>query len=165
VPRSEASRLTTSYGVLGGFVLPIDVPSLSIFRQEPPFPMGGSGLVSSPRDYDRFMRMLAGFGWLEGRRVMSERAVRIGTSNLLAGSDATRGTLVRGFGFGAGGRVGWPSASRAFGWGGIAGTIGIVDMASGRRAGLYTQYVPVFAYPVYDDFEEALAQDLELQPA
>ena len=162
VPRSETGRLTTSYGVVGGFVVPIDMPGLSIFSREPPFPMGGSGLVSSPRDYDRFMRMLAGYGQLDERRVMSARTVRTATSNLLAGSDATRGTLVRGFGFGAGGRVGWPTAPDAFGWGGIAGTIGIVDMASGRRAGLYTQYVPVFAYPVYEDFEQALARDLEL---
>jgi CubicO group peptidase (beta-lactamase class C family) len=164
VPRSEVGRLTTSYGVIGGYVLPIDIPAFSIFLDRPAFPMGGSGLVSSPRDYDRFMRMLAGEGKLDGKRVMGKEAVRVGTSNLLIDPAVTRGTPIAGFGFGAGGRVGWPKAPGAYGWGGVAGTIGIVDMPSGSRAGLYTQYMPVFAYPVYEEFEEALAKDLALQP-
>ncbi|HSG33816.1 MAG TPA: serine hydrolase domain-containing protein [Sphingomonadaceae bacterium] len=163
VPQSEVHRLTTSYGVIGGFVIPIDFPGFSIFLDKPPFPMGGSGLASTPRDYDRFLRMLAGYGMLEGKRVMSAAAVRTGTSNLLPDLAVTNGTSVAGYGFGAGGRVGWAGAPQAYGWAGAAGTIGVVDMASGSRAGLYTQYMPVFTYPVYEDFEEALAKDLALQ--
>ncbi len=163
VPKSEVSRLTTSYGVIGGFLVPVDLPSYSIFLDKPAFPMGGSGLVSSARDYDRFLAMLAGNGKIDGRRVIGKSAVRDGTANLLDDPAVTRGTEIAGFGFGAGGRVGWPQAPEAFGWGGVAGTIGIVDMDSGSRAGLYTQYMPVFAYPVYEEFAEALAKDLELE--
>jgi len=163
VPRSEIGRLTTSYGVLGGLVIPIDIPAYSLFLDDPPFPMGGSGLVSSPRDYDRFLRMLAGYGTLDGKRVMSEAAVRTGTSNILTDLSVTNGTSIQGYGFGAAGRVGWAGAPRAYGWAGAAGTIGVVDMDSGSRAGLYTQYMPVFTYPVYDEFEQALAKDLALQ--
>jgi CubicO group peptidase (beta-lactamase class C family) len=162
VPKDEVARLTTSYGVLGGLVIPIDIPSYSIFLDKPAFPMGGAGLVSSARDYDRFLAMLAGKGKIDGRRVIGKSAVRDGTANLLEDPTVTSGTQIAGFGFGAGGRVGWPGAPEAFGWGGVAGTIGIVDMDSESRAGLYTQYMPVFAYPVYEEFAEALVKDLAL---
>lgn len=162
VPRADVHRLTTSYGVLGGLVIPVDPSGYSIFLDPPALELGGSGLVSSPRDYDRFLAMLAGEGRIGGRRVMSRRAVREGTANLLPDPSVTRGSPIANFGFGAGGRVGWPRAPHAYGWGGVAGTIGIVDMESGSRAGLYTQYMPVFAYPVYEEFEEALAKDLAL---
>ena len=48
--------------------------------------------------------MLVGYGVYEGRRIMSELAVRVGTSNLLPAGVATTGTLADGSGFGAGGR-------------------------------------------------------------
>jgi len=60
VPEGEAHRLTTNYAIVGGAALPIDPPAISVFLNEPAFPYGGSGLVSSPRDYDRFLKMLAG---------------------------------------------------------------------------------------------------------
>ena len=62
VPRSEAKRLATNYGALGSNLIPIDKGEDSIFLDKPAFPFGGSGLVCSPRDYDRFLTMLAGFG-------------------------------------------------------------------------------------------------------
>ncbi len=98
--------MTTNYGVLGGQLLPIDPPETSIYRDAPAFPFGGAGLVSSPRDYDRFLRMLLGYGKIDGTRVMGELAVRVGTSNLLPDTATTDGSWVAGEGFGAGGRVG-----------------------------------------------------------
>lgn len=160
VPASEADRLTTCYAVVNGEVLPLDPGVSSIYLDEPAFPFGGSGLVGSPRDYDRFLRMLAGYGRIEGRRVMSEASVRMGTSNLLPSADVTKGTSVAGYGFGAGGRVGWAGGTSAFGWAGAAGTVGFVDMASGLRGGIYTQYMPSTAYPVYAEFEKAVESDL-----
>lgn len=160
VPESEAGRLTTSYAVVDGHVLPLDPGQSSIFLDAPAFPFGGSGLVGSPRDYDRFLRMLAGYGVIGGKRVMSEAAVRMGTSDLLPGPEVTKGTSVAGYGFGAGGRVGWAGGASAFGWAGAAGTVGFVDMASGQRGGLYTQYMPSTAYPVYAEFEKAVESDL-----
>lgn len=160
VPESEAGRLTTTYAVVKGEVLPLDPGTASIYLDHPAFPFGGSGLVGSPRDYDRFLRMLAGYGRIEGRRVMSEAAVRMGTSNLLPNAEVTVGTSVAGYGFGAGGRVGWAGGTSAFGWAGAAGTVGFVDMASGLRGGIYTQYMPSTAYPVYAEFEKAVESDL-----
>lgn len=159
VPASEAGRLTANYAVLAGEVIPIDPPSISVYLDEPAFPFGGSGLVSSPRDYDRFLRMIAGFGQIEGRRVMTKAAVRLGTSDLLPDPSAVKGTSVEGYGYGAGGRVGWAGGRSAYGWAGAAGTVGFVDMESGLRGGLFTQYMPSSAYPVYEDFEQAVERD------
>ena len=115
VPESEVGRLTTSYGVINGIPLPIDPPRASIYLDEPPLPSGGAGLVSSPRDYDRFLQMLLGYGMIDGTRVMSERAVRLGTSNLLPAGVITKGTMIDGQAFGAGGRV--QPETGAYGWG------------------------------------------------
>ncbi len=160
VPQSELHRLTMGYAVLDGQLLPIDPPTNSIFAEEPPFPMGGSGLVSSPRDYDRFLKMIAGYGMLDGRQVLPREAVEIGTSNLLPAGAAVKGTLAEGYGFGAGGRVGWKGGQRGFGWAGAAGTVGFVDLERGLRAGLFTQFMPAQTYPVYEDFEMAITKDL-----
>jgi CubicO group peptidase (beta-lactamase class C family) len=165
VPASETRRLTTNYAIFAGIPVPIDPADSSIYSDPPPFPFGGSGLVSSPRDYDRFLAMLAGYGVLGGKRVMSERAVRLGTSNLLPAGVSTRGTLADGGGFGAGGRVGLGEEEGTFGWAGAAGTIGFVHLKRGLRAGLYAQYMPAEAYPIRREFPLAVLADLRAMVA
>lgn len=160
VPAGEVGRLTTNYGVMGTALIPIDPPRQSIYLDEPAFPFGGAGLVSSARDYDRFLRMLVGYGALDGKRVMSEAAVRLGTSNLLPEGVSTRDTLTEGAGFGAGGRVGLGEQAGTYGWGGAAGTIAFVNMRLGLRASLMTQYMPVEAYPIHTAFPAAVVKDL-----
>lgn len=161
VAPKDIHRLATNYAVFAGTPLPIDPAEASIFAEKPPFPAGGAGLVSSPRDYDRFLRMIANYGMLDGKRIMSERAIRTGTSNLLPAGASTRGTFANGAGFGAGGRVGLGDAVGTYGWGGAAGTVALVDLKQGLRAGLYTQYMPSEAYPVHADFPMAVIADLK----
>ena len=156
VPQSEVSRLTTNYAVFNGTLLPIDPAAASIYLDQPSFPFGGAGLVSSARDYDRFLRMLLGYGEIDGTRVMSEAAVRLGTSNLLPETATTEGTWVAGQGFGAGGRV----SDGSYGWGGAAGTVGFVNFAANLRGTLMTQYMPSEAYPIHNAFPEAVLKDL-----
>ncbi|GMM92855.1 serine hydrolase domain-containing protein [Qipengyuania sp. MTN3-11] len=156
VPASEAARLTTNYGVMNGTLIPLDPARMSIFLDEPPFPAGGGGLVSSPRDYDRFLRMLLGYGAIDGKRVMSERAVRLGTSNLLPEGVSTAGTFAAGAGFGAGGRV----VDGSYGWAGAAGTVGLVSYKAGLRAALFTQYMPSEAYAIQREFPDAVLKDV-----
>ena len=160
VPESEVGRLTTNYGLLNGNPLPLDPARASVYLEEPAFPFGGAGLVSSPRDYDRFLQMLVGYGQLEGTRVMSEAAVRLGTSNLLPEGVDTANTFAAGSGFGAGGRVGLGEQAGSYGWGGAAGTVAFVDMKRGLRAGLFTQYMPAEAYPLHADFPKAVVADV-----
>ncbi|MGH6786927.1 MAG: serine hydrolase domain-containing protein [Novosphingobium sp.] len=160
VPASETARLSTNYGVMGGLLLPIDPGASSIYSDAPAFPMGGAGLVSSPRDYDRFLTMLLGLGAIGGKRVMSEAAVRLGTSNLLPEGAATAGTYVAGAGFGAGGRVGLGVDAGTYGWGGAAGTVAFINSRVGARASFYTQYMPSEAYPLHQAFPAAVVADL-----
>jgi CubicO group peptidase (beta-lactamase class C family) len=165
VPRGDAARLTTNYAVTGDLLLPIDGPANSIFLDPPTVLLGGAGLVGSPRDYDRFLRMLAGYGKIDGKQVMSEAAVRMGTSNLLP--DTVRPVPggnplmdVERYGFGAGGRVGKGADAGTYGWAGAAGTIGFVDMRLGLRGGLFTQYMPAEDYPLDKTFPGAVAADV-----
>ncbi len=160
VPASELNRLTTNYGVLNGQLLPIDPPAQSVYADDPAFPFGGAGLVSSARDYDRFLRMLLGYGKIDGTRVMSELAVRVGTSNLLPDSVDTKGTFADGAGFGAGGRVGLGETAGSYGWGGAAGTVAFADFKRGLRATMMTQYMPGESYPLTSEFNQAVRADL-----
>jgi CubicO group peptidase (beta-lactamase class C family) len=160
VPRSKAPRMTASYLLAEGTLLPIDLGSDSIYFDEPAFPFGGAGLASTPRDYDRFLAMLLGGGELEGVRVMSEAAVRLGTSDLLPPTLVPGGEYEEAWGYGAGGRVGRGEEEGVYGWAGAAGTIGFISAAHRLRAGLYTQYMPSMAYPLLDEFPAAIRADL-----
>ena len=161
VPKSERARLTTNYGFIGTMPFPIDPGESSIFLDKPAIPSGGGGLVSSPRDYDRFLRMLLGYGRLDTVQVMESDTVRSGVSNLLPSGVDTSGSWIAGEGFGAGGR----STKGQFGWGGAAGTLAAVDFGLNLRTGLYTQYMPPETYPMRQEFIAALASDLQAMEA
>ena len=163
VPASEVGRLTTNYGVVNGTPIPIDPARASIYLDEPSFPFGGAGLVSSPRDYDRFLQMLLGYGRLDGKRVMSELAVRVGTSNLLPEGVTIKGTWIEGQGFGAGGRV--QESDGVYGWGGAAGTVAFVSFKAGLRASMFTQYMPTDGLTLASDFPKAVLADLAAMSA
>jgi CubicO group peptidase (beta-lactamase class C family) len=160
VPASELNRLTTNYGVVGGNLIPIDPPTNSVYADKPAFPFGGAGLVSSAGDYDRFLRMLLGYGKIDGKRVLSELAVRVGTSNLLPEGVDMKGTFAEGQGFGAGGRVGLGDQAGTYGWGGAAGTVAFVDFKHNLRANLMTQFMPSNSYPLTEEFNKAVRADL-----
>ena len=162
VPESEVERFTANYFVVGGTLLPIDLPQSSIYLDEPPFAFGGAGLVSSARDYDRFLMMLVNLGQVDGTRVMSEAAVRLATSDLLPETLAPDGGFSSGgreFGYGAGGLVGRGDAEGLYGWFGAAGTCGLVNMRHGLRHCLMTQYMPSTEYGVQQQFPLAVATD------
>ena len=155
--------LTSNYGVLGGFVVPLDPAPSSIYLDPPAFPFGGAGLVSSPRDYDRFLAMLLGEGETGGVRILKPETARLAMSNLLADSVDRKGTFVEGEGFGAGGRVSLassPTGEGVYGWGGAAGTIAFVDRKRGYRVGGYAQYMPSEALPFQRDLGKAFYKDV-----
>jgi CubicO group peptidase (beta-lactamase class C family) len=89
---------------------------------------GGAGLLSSARDYGRFLEMIRRGGTLDGVRILSPRAVALMTTNQV-------GTLrsAAGLGFGLGfetveryGANGMSSVG-SFGWGGAYGSTYQVD--------------------------------------
>ena len=61
-----------------------------------------------------------------------------------------------------GGRIGWAGLKHAYGWAGAANTVGFVDMASGLRVGLFTQFASAPQGQLTGQLDEALAKDLAL---
>jgi CubicO group peptidase (beta-lactamase class C family) len=89
---------------------------------------GGAGLLSTARDYARFLEMIRNGGALGGVRILAPRTVELMTSNQV-------GTLHSGAGLGFG--LGFETTDRygangmdsvgSFGWGGAYGTVYRVD--------------------------------------
>lgn len=146
VPAEKEDRMTASYTLREGEVLPVDPAQGSVYALPPRYPYGGAGLVSSAHDYDRFLTMLLGEGALGDVRVMETETARLAMSDLLP-PDIDKTAMYYESGFGAGGRVTIePGAAGegvgTFGWGGAAGTVAWVDRANNLRAAGYVQNLP-----------------------
>ena len=163
VEREDIARFTSNYAPFSGALIPFDPAASSIYLDPPPYPFGGGGLVSSARDYDRFLSMLLGEGETGGVRVMSADTARLAMSNLIDDSVDRKGTFIDGQGFGAGGRVslpGSPGGEGIFGWAGAAGTVGFVHRKLGYRAAGYTQIMPPDSVPFQAKFGETFFKDV-----
>jgi CubicO group peptidase (beta-lactamase class C family) len=163
VPANRAADLADNYAPFGGSLIPIDPGATSIYLDKPAFAFGSTGLVGTAGDYDKFLKMLVGFGRVGDVQVMKPETAKLGMSNLLPETADTTGTWVAKQGFGAGGRAGLGTAASpagTFGWGGAAGTSAFVDTARGFRAGGYTQYIPSNTYPFQSDFPKYVYADL-----
>ncbi|CAA9490509.1 MAG: Beta-lactamase class C-like and penicillin binding proteins (PBPs) superfamily [uncultured Sphingomonadaceae bacterium] len=167
VPQAELGRFATNYVRAGNGLIALDAARSSIYRRPPAFPYGGAGLVSSARDYDRFLAMLHSGGRLDGVRVMRPETVRLAMSNLLsAGVQGPRGGSFGTGGFGAGGIVALadqPTGQGAgsYGWGGAAGTIAWVDPKNDARVTAMINIFPPELYPLRRELEAALYADLK----
>ena len=173
VPASAAGRLSSNYTFVGDKRVLTDPGATSLWLSPPQFPYGGAGIVSSARDYDRFLHMLANAGTLDGVQVMKPATARLAMSNLLPagvffggiGSDTGGTAAGPKMGFGAGGSVyledkpGGPSKG-TYGWGGAAGTIAFVDPVKRVRVTVMVQYFPAGQWPLRADIPTALAADL-----
>lgn len=165
VPAAQTARMSTAYSWAGSQHFPIDTGRETNWLQPPKAPYGGSGLVSSARDYDRFLHMLAAGGSIGGRQVLKPETVALATSNLLpAGVHITNDVApapVTAEGFGAGGSVylsdvpGGVGAG-TYGWFGAAGTIAFLDKKSGLRVTVMVNYFPGKKWPLYADVVRAI---------
>ncbi len=162
VPKSEVKRFVSNYAPVNGVLFPIDPAATSIYLDKPAFAFGGAGLVTSARDYDRFLNMLANYGELDGVRIMSAETAKLAMSDLLPAAVSTDGTFASGAGFGAGGRVGKGANDGVYGWGGAAGTVAFVDPKRKLRAVCMAQYMPSDVYPFHQDFSKWVLKDLGL---
>ena len=91
---------------------------------------GGAGIVSTARDYARFLQMILDRGEIDGVRILSPRSVDLMTSNQIPEIYSQSG---RGFGLGFEtvermGANGYYSVG-SFGWGGAYGSTYMVDPA------------------------------------
>jgi CubicO group peptidase (beta-lactamase class C family) len=89
---------------------------------------GGAGLLSTARDYGRFLEMIRRGGELDGVRILSSRTVKLMTTNQVGTLHSTAG-LGFGLGFQTTDRYGanGMDSEGAFGWGGAYGTVYRVD--------------------------------------
>lgn len=133
VPDEKLERFAANYISDGkGKLTLLDAPAKSLYRKSPKLLSGGGGLVSTARDYMRFLMMIARGGELDGPRILSEKTVRLMTTNQVPESVGwiKFGDQVReGIGFGLGFSVrvkpsAWDSQSHLgeYGWGGAAST-------------------------------------------
>lgn len=128
VPEEKVSRFAAKHGP--GLKV-TDSPSTSRYLKPPMLASGGGGLVSTTRDYLRFLQMIANGGTFEGKRYLKEATVSLMTTNQLPDKiphigigDQRPGT---GFGLGFSVRVkdtDWDPGARLeeYGWGGAAST-------------------------------------------
>lgn len=105
---------------------------------------GGAGLLSTARDYSRFLQMLLSGGELEGVRLLSPSTVKLMTTNHVG--DLYQGP---GMGFGLGfsirmnvGEAGQHGSVGEFGWGGAYHSTYWVDPVEDLVVAYFTQVIP-----------------------
>ncbi|HVY69880.1 MAG TPA: serine hydrolase domain-containing protein [Verrucomicrobiae bacterium] len=132
VPAEKLPRFAANYSRVPGGLKVIDAPNESNYGKKVTFFSGGGGLVSTARDYMRFLAMVECGGELDGHRILKASTVKLMTSNQLPakafpiyfGSEKRYGT---GFGLGFSVRTEitkWDTAGHVgeYGWGGAAST-------------------------------------------
>ena len=104
---------------------------------------GGAGLLSTARDYARFLEAMRRGGTLEGARILSPLSVKLMSTNQVGSLHSTTG-LGFGLGFETVDRFGANSMSHegAFGWGGAYGSIYRVDPEARLVMVLMIQMIP-----------------------
>ncbi len=131
VPPEKLDRFAANYTRTNGLKV-IDAPAESKFAKKVTLFSGGGGLVSTARDYMRFLTMIENGGTLDGHRILRAKTVKLMSSNLLPkeafpiyfGKEKEFGT-----GFGLGFAVctevtSWDPAAHVgeYGWDGAAST-------------------------------------------
>ena len=148
VPALDISRLTTSYSVKDGKLVPSDKPATSSYKGVG----GGTSLTSSARDYLRFAQMLANGGQLNGVRLLAPGTVRLMRSNHLpdgvwVGMGQPGVNTGTGYGLGVSVLVdpvrrGNLGSKGEFGWSGAAATHFIIDPEKDIVGIFLTQKMP-----------------------
>jgi CubicO group peptidase (beta-lactamase class C family) len=105
---------------------------------------GGAGLVSTARDYARFLQMMLGGGELDGVRILSPKSVELMTRDHLGPRAEEPGV---GFGLGFSvvkdlGLRGEPGSVGEFGWGGAYHSVYWVDPREQMVVVYLTQLIP-----------------------
>jgi CubicO group peptidase (beta-lactamase class C family) len=132
VPPDKLDRFAANYRRSPEGLQVIDEPAKSKYAKPVTFFSGGGGLVSTARDYLRFLTMIDRGGERDGRRILKPETVKLMTSNQLPpkafpiyfGKEIRYGT---GFGLGFSVRTeitNWDPSGHVgeYGWGGAAST-------------------------------------------
>ena len=104
---------------------------------------GGAGLLSTTRDYSRFLEMIRHGGTLGGARILAPRTVALMTHNQIGTLHSPNGAGF-GLGFQTTDRVGANGLDPmgAYGWAGAYGSMYRIDPGSGTTMLLMIQLLP-----------------------
>ncbi len=151
LPASKAERLATVYGIVDGTLTRAPEESSmtgqGAYVEGPRMSFsGGAGLLSTARDYARFLQMMLNGGELDGVRILSPTTVQLMTVNHLGAVDYSWSP---GMGFGYGfstindlGDYGSPGTEGEYGWGGAYHSTYWVNPAEGLVVVYFTQVIP-----------------------
>lgn len=151
LPGEKQSRLAVVYGVGEDGRLKRTPAGSSMYGQggyvEGPRVSfsGGAGLLSTVRDYARFLQMMAAGGVLDGERILSRNTVALMTTNHLAEDIPFRSGAGFGLGFAVTldtGLTGQPGNVGEFSWGGAYHTVYFVDPVEHLVFTYMTQVLP-----------------------
>jgi CubicO group peptidase (beta-lactamase class C family) len=133
---------------------------------------GGAGLLSTARDYARFLQMMLNGGEIDGVRLLSPKTVELMTVNHVGTLFAERGPADAGKGFGLGfdvildlGATGALGSVGTFGWGGAYHTNYWADPKEKLVAVLMTQLLPAGNSDLQRTFRTLVYQSIVGPPA
>ena len=128
---------------------------------------GGAGLLSTARDYGRFLQMMLNGGEIDGVRLLSPKTVELMTVNHVGTLFAERGPNDAGRGFGLGfdviedlGKTGQYGSVGAFGWGGAYHTTYWADPKEKLVVLLMTQLLPAGNSDLHARFRALVYQSI-----
>ncbi|KNX38969.1 serine hydrolase domain-containing protein [Luteipulveratus halotolerans] len=158
VPESAADRLPAAYRNTDRGLVEIEPAAGGFYAGPPPYDVSHAELVSTTRDYHRFLRVLVEDGQHDGRSFVSSEHVRLMTSDQVPTRCKTPDSFFPGFWDGMGWGYGvvvhteGPHRGR-FGWSGGLGTDFFVD-PDGTIALLMPQVeMGPALFPVLEEFQ------------
>jgi CubicO group peptidase (beta-lactamase class C family) len=143
VPKEKLDRLPAAYRHGEGGLVEMEPAAGGFYAGPPPFDVSHAELVSTARDYHRFLRALVGQARVEGAPLISEDHLRQMTADQVPVENKTPDSFFPGFwdgtgwGFGVGIETSGPRRER-YGWSGGQGTNFYVD-PDGTVGILFTQ--------------------------
>jgi CubicO group peptidase (beta-lactamase class C family) len=161
-PADRAHRLPAAYGHADGGLVETEPAGGGFYAGAPPFDVSHAELVSTARDYHRFLGMLVGGGALDGLRVLAREDVTAMTGDRTPSGAKTADSFYPGFwdgmgwGYGVGVQTAGARAGR-YGWSGGQGTDFWVD-PDGTIGILLTQVeLGAEMFPVLGGFQEVVS--------
>ncbi|MFT4166561.1 MAG: serine hydrolase domain-containing protein [Microlunatus sp.] len=132
VPNEKLDRLPAAYRLDDSGLVETEPAGGGFYAGEPPFALDHAELVSTAGDYFRFLRLLAGGGAVDGRRLLSAEHAAAMVTDQVPARVKTPDSFFPGFwdqvgwGFGVCVQLGGPHSGR-YGWSGGQGTDFFVD--------------------------------------
>ena len=168
LPRDKAERLSVVYSSTDGGLERAPEPGHMVgqgaYLDGPRRSFsGGAGLLSTARDYGRFLQMMLNGGTLDGHRILSRKTVELMTVDHLRGLPFRAG---QGFGLGFSvvtdlGARGLPGSAGEFGWGGAYHSTYWVDPREELVVVYLTQLIPARGVDDHAKLRALLYQAIE----